>query len=459
MDEEQKTGATRSLAAVLLCCALAVGCGRYFELDPQSNESTLSQEGKFQIGSSSMAPRLSGPRLSVVCGQCGQASAISLEDYREPALSRGHRCPFCGNAIALRCDHGRRLEITAPTKSKALKYECEICKVGPSQYGYVPGAIVEPKLVASPQRWECVLIRTDDRAHPLLKRVLALPGESVEFKEGELFLNGEMFLKSIQEFRRVAVPITSLRHPVGNWKIAEGPLQPSAFSQERLHLLAEQELLWEYAEPAPVHAHEKAPKDWLRAARIHDGLAQNAATSTDLRFVGDFCLNIKLEEQITVPVELDCQIGEQLLTFILAPSASSSPTLAAAPNQFTLQVADEATVAFCDGRVLASALRNHSWTYSDSASTETVNRENPGSWFSIQCKGNIAIEKLELSRDLFLRSDAPRLSGGQAAMAKASYETKGYFLIGDNMVVSHDSRNGLGRVREDDILGVIVASE
>ncbi len=459
MDEEQKIGANRCVKAILLCCALAVGCARYFELDPQSNESILSQEGKFQIGSSSMAPRLPGPRLSIDCGRCGQASEISLEDYREPALSRGHRCPFCGNSIALRCDHGRRLEINTPTKSKALKYECEICNEGTSQCGYVPGAIVEPKLVASVQRWECVLIRADDRAQPLLKRVLALPGESVEFKEGELFLNGEMFLKSIPEFRSVAVPITSLRHPVGNWKIAEERLQPPAFSQERLNLSAEQELLWEYAEPAPVHTHEKAPKDWLRAARIHDGLARNAATSTDLRFVGDFCLNIKLEEQIAVPVELDCQIGEQLITFVLVPSASSSTTLAAAPNQFILQVADEATVAFCDGRVLASALRDHSWTYSDSATTETVNRENPGSWFSIQCTGNIAIEKLELSRDLFLRSDAPRLSGGQAAMAEASHETDGYFLIGDNMVVSHDSRNGLGRVQEGDILGVIVNSE
>ena len=44
-------------------------------------------------------------------------------------------------------------------------------------------------------------------------------------------------------------------------------------------------------------------------------------------------------------------------------------------------------------------------------------------------------------------------------MEKASLDTNGYFLIGDNLVVSQDSRNGLGRVRRDDILGVIEASE
>ena len=459
MDEQRKTGATRSLAVVSLCCALAIGCSGYLELDPQSNGSILGQDGEFQVGSSSMAPRLPGPRLSVVCRHCGHASEIAIEDYRGPALSRGHRCPFCGASIALRCEHGHRLELTAPTNNAALKFECEICSDGPSHCSYVPGSIVEPKLVASPKRWDCILVRAEEHGQPLLKRVLALPGETVGFEEGEFLLNGELFQKSLPEFRRVAIPVTSLQQPVGKWGIAGAELRPAGLQEARIRLGDGQKLLWQYAQPAPVHAHEEAPKNWLRTARIHDGLSQNTATSTDLRFVEDFCLSLEFEKAISQPIELECQIGERLLTFVLVPLASSSHTFIAAPNQFILEVAHEATVAFCDGRVLASAIRDHSWTYRDSAATETRKHENSCSWFSIQCAGDLVLEELELARDLYFRSDAPRLSGGQAAMEKASLDTNGYFLIGDNLVVSQDSRNGLGRVRRDDILGVIEASE
>jgi signal peptidase I len=56
-------------------------------------------------------------------------------------------------------------------------------------------------LFSSPERFDVVAVRFSGRRVMLLKRIVALPGETVEFREGELYVDGNLIEESYVHHR------------------------------------------------------------------------------------------------------------------------------------------------------------------------------------------------------------------------------------------------------------------
>lgn len=68
-------------------------------------------------------------------------------------------------------------------------------------------------LFATPERFDVVTVRFSGRRVMLLKRIVALPGETVEFREGILYVDGNEMQESYVHFR-------------SNWKLPPRKIAP-----------------------------------------------------------------------------------------------------------------------------------------------------------------------------------------------------------------------------------------
>jgi signal peptidase I len=125
-----------------------------------------------------MAPTLVGPHRDVVCADCGYPFACDSEV--RPAARRAI-CPNCGYANDHLTEHpdiaGDRLLVSRAVFA-----------------------------IRSPRRWEVVAFRHPE--HPTkiaVKRVVGLPGEMVEIRHGDLYVNGKIQRKPLAQQRAMAV--------------------------------------------------------------------------------------------------------------------------------------------------------------------------------------------------------------------------------------------------------------
>ena len=73
-------------------------------------------------------------------------------------------------------------------------------------------------LLRPPERWEVVVFQNPNKpTQAYVKRVIGLPGESLQIKTGDVWINGEIARKGLAEQRSVRIPICSQAHrPVGD---------------------------------------------------------------------------------------------------------------------------------------------------------------------------------------------------------------------------------------------------
>ncbi|OHB83821.1 MAG: hypothetical protein A2V98_15770 [Planctomycetes bacterium RBG_16_64_12] len=132
----------------------------------------------FKVTSGSMAETLRGVHRVVVCVDCGHRFACGAD---LPSISGRAVCPNCGcaeNGLAARPDvAGDRL------------------LVDKSIFSFRP-----------PRRWELVAFR-----HPLrpseihVKRLVGLPGESIQIRNGDVYVDGKIQRKKLHQQRALAV--------------------------------------------------------------------------------------------------------------------------------------------------------------------------------------------------------------------------------------------------------------
>jgi signal peptidase I len=140
----------------------------------------------YRVASGSMAPTLLGPHFDLVCRDCG--CPLACDSFTPP---RGRRavCPNCG----YREDW--------PDPDWALAGDRLL--VDKSTFRLRP-----------PQRWEVVAVREPEHAAQVaIKRVVGLPGESVEIRDGDLYIDGRIQRKPLARQRATAVPVYDASHP------------------------------------------------------------------------------------------------------------------------------------------------------------------------------------------------------------------------------------------------------
>jgi signal peptidase I len=148
-----------------------------------------------RIAGDSMAPNLLGPHLRITCAHCLHPIAVTIaRDQIETELAIETVCDACGQRTVATLDgssSSRRSVHALPGRRVWLR------RLSPTQ---------------SPERWQTVVIKPQATGTEHVKRLVGLPGESLEFDGGDLLSNGERVRKSLSQFKAIAIPVVN-SHP------------------------------------------------------------------------------------------------------------------------------------------------------------------------------------------------------------------------------------------------------
>lgn len=121
----------------------------------------------FTVTTGSMAPLLLGVHRKCDCPKCGFPVVVGVPPADvDPNLHWQVNCPNCGQG----------------------NLGLEKLPDRPGQWLLVDKIVYEWR---SPRRWELVVFRGPSDT-PYIKRVVGLPGESVQIKDGDVYINGEI---------------------------------------------------------------------------------------------------------------------------------------------------------------------------------------------------------------------------------------------------------------------------
>lgn len=240
-----------------------------------------------------------------------------------------------------------------------------------------------------------------------VKRVMGLPGESLSFRKGDLFVNGKLLVKDRALLDRVKVPLLSLGDYARNdrgwepkhgltlgYRLPNGAFDGPAAPAREAVVLAR---VRARASPSSI------------AFVIDDGVAQHTAV-----------LETGIDSSVYAEgVEVEGASRELLR---LRPGVEREVWFTNADGSLRLQV---------DGR--------------DAGPEATLRRPGKEARVSVSVSGDVEILSLEVARDLAYDGEDP------APLGPGSY-----FMLGDNATRSLDSRTFKG-VPEEDILGRVFA--
>jgi signal peptidase I len=165
----RRSSIRRVVEAVVLMVIISLTCMTWFV------------EGLFtpiRVCSGSMAPALRGPHYRFVCSKCGQAFSC---DAAVPRPGHWRVCPHCGdttgNDSLPDCQRGDRMLLIR------------------SAYDW-----------RQPRRWEMIVFREPCQpSHLAVKRVVGLPGESITLQAGDVYIDGRLVTKNLDEQLAMAV--------------------------------------------------------------------------------------------------------------------------------------------------------------------------------------------------------------------------------------------------------------
>ncbi|HLW65046.1 MAG TPA: signal peptidase I [Gemmataceae bacterium] len=240
----------------------------------------------FGVPTGSMAPTLAGNHKECTCPRCGYpivvgSSVGANNDFR--ASQRAYSSAWCPNCY---CNHLDLDKVPETTGDRLL----------------VDKNIFEMR---RPRRWEVAVFRCpDDVTKPYVKRVVGLPGEKVQIQDGDVYINGELARKTLEECRALRIPVFDEDYsPEGDgWKMRwrSGSPALNAALQEPGALFQARELHWDQN-----HRDEYAwlvYRHWLLDEKKEDAVRDvfgynGGATRSELNFVHDFLIEFSLEVQ------------------------------------------------------------------------------------------------------------------------------------------------------------------
>lgn len=350
------------------------------------------------VSGSSMAPTLLGPHRLFTCRECGHTFSVGLDQ-----LPRGDKawCPNCDQRRA------RSLEIKVSHSGQSLRIDRTAF------------------MLRRPRRWEVVVFRCPDRADQLcVKRIVALPGETVTLAAGDVLVDGQIVRKSLAEQRAV-------RQLVFNGDGTKLDYQPPGGGP-----ITDESSYNQGAVPPP---HRVRDLMLTYAARPSgEGQLTLAIENADGRFVATIDFG---ERRATLRRD-----GELLDEAPLLPQETAGGVLV----ELTLSLFDRQALLAADDRVLIAVPIRTGHFRDQSARDEPAGEQRLVARPPLSVNvGGLEGEVCSLSvwRDVYYGvrpGDRPQRTGPPDDPNRAATWQLGpaeYFVVGDNAAISDDSRS------------------
>jgi len=343
------------------------------------------------------------------------------------------------------------------------------CQIGPKSVAR-PADQVKLNRGQSVRRWDVVAFQRGDRV--LVKRVIGLPGETVDFREGNLLIDGGIVEKpqhlwdeissivfdsrpstsranTTQLFERL-VPRAKEAWAISGTTISHHGRQASSSDRGDAE--------FDFLDYRHLRCYKNS-KDSNMPAAIDDANPFNQSIrrtpqrvdELDVRVEAAFALegSIQLERTMpkgTISARLDMHDDQTIALRLTRSSGGDTKTVenkgikvSGKSVELRLVNYDDMIRFFVDGAEYLEAIR-----------FESIENDVSQPVFSIGVSrnGSVTIDRVSIWRDWHLYQDAPKPS------VKLPLETGkgGYYVVGDNLPVSEDSRH-FGLVH--DIIGVV----
>lgn len=406
----------RLTAAVLIC--LLAGCDR-------GNQPSIDAV----VTGDSMAPAFWGEHVRVTCEACEYSFRVGgqLRDLPDQLV-----CPNCGWR-----------SIDASQATAGVPEKVRVKPIGDLASG--------PRI----KRWDTVAIRATDDRPAMIKRVVGLPGESIQFANGDVFADGVIVRKSLKVARQVRVPV----------------FDSEFHSTEVLRRFQPQNdgLGWELGGQVWHYFPSKADSSsdgvqWLGYQQwrcVATSLPRDQAVPVEDWYGGNVGLNRNLHQvdDVWVHLELRLQRESKFDLRIFQGSAAHEFRFDLERNCVSMSERSHAlaNTATLDGGSAASEwvpLSVEVCTF-DQRLTLLVDGQQvvafdldpadgspaPGGIVQIGGRsGALKMDRFRLWRDLYYFDVVPRRSGGEAS-SQLSAAADEYLLLGDNVPISIDSRH------------------
>ena len=398
----------------------------------------------FGVPTGSMAPTLSGNHKALACPRCQYPVRIG-----EPGSKRTDypdvRCPNCGAA-------GLLVASAPEITGDRLLVDKNVFRL------------------RSPRRWEvAVFICPSDKSKPYVKRVVGRPGEQVQLRDGDVWVNGQLARKTLAEARECRVPVFDADYaPPGGWgrrwlPEATSPAIGSAGPRpipEWLTVDASDLTVRATGASAPrLAAYWHVSPDTSTAEVIRDGFEYNGHTAASHDYpVHDFLIEFEAE-LLSGTGAVVCKMtdGADEATAHIAAGGEFGESKLLVPPKGLVRTANRpplkpgrvyrVEMAFVDRRVSVS-VEGHEFFSWDLPPAER--RADVTSPFKIGAQGvDLTIRHVKLLRDVYYRP-------GDRHATAAPYQlgSDEYFLLGDNSANSDDSRSWqIPAVPERNLLG------
>ena len=302
----------------------------------------------------------------------------------------------------------------------------------------------------------------------MAKRVWGLPGEQIELRSGEAWIDGHLLQKTIAELAAVCVPISDFPHDTFShcW-IEDGSRNLSRIesteTKQRIVLQPQQSLQFRYARP-----NRDPATPTLIASQLWDDYSCNQNSTAELHPVEDYLVAVELSEPSNAAWQIELTFRQQKYVIAVHDRMMQVGSNEHVDNEnvnnaaASLQIAatQRLVVAVCDGRLLASSesdTQQLDLTRNDDTPTavekRNANEEAGQRLVAISTGHQLAIKRLIVARDLWL---GPRQSRADSWTAEPNAVPSGYFVLGDNLPLSIDSRDDVvGRISPEQIIGLI----
>ncbi len=319
-------------------------------------------------------------------------------------------------------------------------------------------------------RWQRVVFDYQDSRY--IKRIVGLPGEKIAIENGELFVDGELYQKDLQEFDQLSSVVFDSR------------FQPHDSSYNLLQRFGVRgdEQGWIYtadnvfAFDAPVKTHPQwldyyhwnvvagfvPPLERGTSTAIFDYLPYNQFISRSrLNFVDDFVLDISLKiyepgvvglRLLNVELELDFKRFE-----LRRQAETGSGKVRLAKTKWDAKGTEvKFRIGLVDGLLIVANNNVYDKSgfkrlkLSGDYDVDLAARLNP---ISISAdEGVLDITHLRIARDIYWLGADYTANRWETELTEAN---PAFLLIGDNQPVSRDCRQWGEAIQEDDIVGIV----